>query len=606
MISRIGRALALLLLAGALLGAGPVDSSRSPARSLMASTPPAQLAERLAREPARLAELSPLGHALTADDPALARQAADYLVACARERGRALARRGSWSHEDVLVLATLQLVDPERFVQEEGFRRRVLELLPREIDGQITPAGLRGALLAELNQVRGFDFAAAETVARAWGAIPRGSAGRRVPFAAGGQRFDADVSGRLTASVYSLPSFFFALPAADAFLSAVRAASPERTLVVLTDSPLREGLAARAGALRLHLLDTFGRPYSPWPRDPFSLVHTAGGAVRVLVRPNLQPGREEDAHLGPELVRDLPEELDRAWGRPTWTAAPVPFHNGQVLLTAGAAWVTLHALEPRILAILGLPKVPVESFGSPQGIDRYLAAADRAARELGSLYGRPVRFVHPLPNSGMPGMEKTAARSDQMRRIGGGAGYDLDSIVTFLPLQGKNRLAALVADVAAGRELLARAPAADLDALRRGYGLEPAGGALATALAAAQRTPEMDSLGEFLDLVARHLAAQGMEVRRLPLLTVPVPLLQERTGLTHSAFLLTWNNVVVESRQGKTRAEGFSYLLPGGDRAARDAFAALGVHLDLFPPLVRSIVLNGGYRCASNHLRSAR
>jgi hypothetical protein len=567
----------------------------------MASTPPARLAERLAREPALLAgTLPPLGHTLTADDPALARQTADYLVACARERGRALIRRGSWSHEDVLVLATIQLVDPERFVQEEVFRRRVLELLPREIDGRTTPAGLRGALLAELNQVRGFDFAAAETVARAWGTIPRRSTERRVPFTSGGQRFDADVSGRLTASVYSLSSFFFSLPAAEAFLSAVRAASPDRTLVVLTDSPLREGLAARAGALRLHLLDTFGRPYSPWPRDPFSLVHASSGAVRVLVRPNLQPGREEDAHLGPELVRDLPEELDRAWGRPTWTEAPVPFHNGQVLLTPGAAWVTLHTLEPRILAILGLSKVPVESFGSPQGIDRYLAAADRAARELGDLYGRPVRFVHPLPDSG-----DAAARAGQMRRIGGGAGYDLDSIVTFFP-QGKNRLAALVADVAAGRDLLARSPAADLDALRRGYGLEPAGAPLAVALAAAQRTPEMDSLGEFLDLVARHLAAQGMEVRRLPLLAVPVPLLQERSGLTHSAFLITWNNVVVESRQGKTRAEGFSYLLPGGDRAARDAFAALGVHLDLFPPLVRSIVLNGGYRCASNHLRSGR
>ncbi|HEX3553357.1 MAG TPA: hypothetical protein VIA62_09010 [Thermoanaerobaculia bacterium] len=34
-------------------------------------------------------------------------------------------------------------------------------------------------------------------------------------------------------------------------------------------------------------------------------------------------------------------------------------------------------------------------------------------------------------------------------------------------------------------------------------------------------------------------------------------------------------------------------------------FAGLGVHLDLFPPLVRSVILNGGYRCASNHLRAA-
>ncbi|HTG36250.1 MAG TPA: hypothetical protein VLB76_25310 [Thermoanaerobaculia bacterium] len=517
--------------------------------------------------------------------------------AAARERGRALARRGSWSHEDVLGLLALQLVDPERFASDEGFRRRVLGFLPRALDPK-APSGLRDALLTELNQVRGFDFAASDEVERAWGAVPRRGAERRVGFVAGGQRFDADVDGRLAASVYSLPSFFFDLGTADAFLSAVRAAAPERTLVVLTDSPLREGLEPRARALHLHLLDTYGRPYSPWPRDPFTLVHASGGGARVLVRPNLQPGREEDANLGPELVQNLPADLDRAWGKVTWTTAPVPFHNGQVLLTPAAAWVTLHALEPRILAILGLERVPVGSFATAEGIDRYLAAADRAAAELASLYGRPVRFVHPLPSLPSKAAGDLAARTELMRRIGGGAGYDLDSIVTLLP-GGK----ALVADAAAGRDLIAKLPAADLDSLRRGYGLEPAAGALASALAAAQRTPEMDDLGAFLDLVARQLASSGMEVRRLPILTVPVPLLADRSGLSHSGFLITWNNVVVESRPGKVRAEGFSYLLPSGDRAARDTFAAFGVGLDLFPPLVRSIVLNGGYRCASNHLR---
>jgi hypothetical protein len=514
--------------------------------------------------------------------------------ASARERARTLARRGSWSHEDVLGLLALQLVDPERFAGDEGFRRRVLGTLPRALDPK-APAGLRDALLRELNQVRGFDFAASDVVERAWGAVPRRAADRRVGFTPGGQRFDADVDGRLIASVYSLPSFFFDLRTADAFLSAVRAAAPERTLVVLTDSPLREGLEPRARALHLYLLDTYGRPYSPWPRDPFTLVHAAGGGARVLVRPNLQPGREEDANLGPELVQNLPADLDRAWGKVTWTTAPVPFHNGQVLLTPGAAWVTLHALEPRILALLGLDRVPVESFATAAGIDRYLAAADRAASELASLYGRPVRFVHPLPEKGAGDL---AARTELMRRIGGGAGYDLDSIVTLLP-GGK----ALVADVAAGRDLAAKLPAADLDSLRRGYGLGPAGDALAAALTAAQQTSGMDALGGFLDLAARHLASAGMEVRRLPLLDVPVALLVDRSGLSHESFLLTWNNVVVEARQGKVRAEGFSYLLPSGDRAARDAFAAFGARLDLFPPLVRSIVLNGGYRCASNHLR---
>ena len=190
-----------------------------------------------------------------------------------------------------------------------------------------------------------------------------------------------------------------------------------------------------------------------------------------------------------------------------------------------------------------------------------------------------------------------------MRRLGGGAGYDLDSILTLVPTR-KGRLAVLVADVAAGRDLLAKLPPGDWNALRQGYGLEPAGEQLATALAAAQRTPAMDGLGSFLDLTAEHLKAQGFQVRRLPLLAVPVPLLHDRAGLTHSEFLITWNNVVVENRKKDVRAEGFASLIPTGDRIARDAFAGLGVHLDLFPPLVRSVILNGGYRCASNHLRA--
>lgn len=516
----------------------------------------------------------------------------DGLMAQAREQSRALARRGSWSPGEVEALVGLQLVDPERFVTDEAFRRRIVALLPDALDPG-APAGLRDALLRELNQVRGFDFAASEAVERAWGAVPRRASKRRVAFSPGDQRFDADVEGRLAASVYSLPSFFFdeAAPAVDAFLTGVRAVDSGRALIVLTDSPLRERLEPRARALKIHLLDTYGRPYSPWPRDPFSLVHAKDGGVRVLVRPNLQTGREEDASLGPELVQALPEEIDRAWGKATWTEAPVPFHNGQVLLTRDAAWVTLHALEPAILTRLGLDRVPVESFAKPEGIERYLAAADEAARELGTLYGRTVRFVHPLPRT-----------ADLMRGIGGGAGYDLDSIVTLVPR--KNGLAAVVADVSLGRGLIAKLPVSDRDALRRGYGLGPSGEALAAALNTAQATPGMDDLDAFLDLVADHMAAQGMEVRRLPVLSIPVSLLADRAGLDHSEFLITWNNVVVETRKGGVRAEGFSSLLPSADARAREVFGGLGVRLDLLPPLVRSVVLNGGYRCASNHLRA--
>jgi hypothetical protein len=42
---------------------------------------------------------------------------------------------------------------------------------------------------------------------------------------------------------------------------------------------------------------------------------------------------------------------------------------------------------------------------------------------------------------------------------------------------------------------------------------------------------------------------------------------------------------------------------PAGDRMARDAVARSGYEPLLFPPLPCSIILNGGYRCASNEVR---
>lgn len=553
--------------------------------------PPAALAERVGQNPALLATaLEPLAQELASADPAQSSAAGDYLSSVARERSRALTTKGSWSRTDLLGLVTLQLVDPVRFVEDPAFRARVAALLPRSFD-PAAPVALRDEVLAELNQVRGFDFATSEAVESAWGAAPRRSAERRIPYATG-LRFTDDAERPLTASVYSLPSLFFDPATADAFLSAVRKAAPERELIVLTDLPLRRALEPRAGALRLRLIETYGRAYSPWPRDPFSLVRGPQGGVVVLSRPNLQPGREEDASMGSELVQGLPEDLDKAWGGVTWTEAPVPFHNGQILPAGDAAWVSVHTLEPRILALLGVSRIPVETFGHKTGIQRYVDAARKAAKELQDLWGRPVRFVHPLPPTNSP----TEGR-EHLRRLGGGAGYDLDSLVTFLPGSPGT---ALVADVTAGRELLAKLPAAEWTALREGWSLTPSSG---PALTAAQETPRAEALDRFLDLTAFHLQKEGFRVRRLPLLQVPFSLLRDPGGLKGD-FLLTWNNVVAETRDGVLRAEGFSSLLPSGDRAASEAFAAAGARLDLFPPLVRSVVLNGGYRCASNHVRA--
>ncbi len=442
-------------------------------------------------------------------------------------------------------------------------------------------------------------LAAAVVLIGAATAAPRAAepAGREV--APAGLSLPADDGGTIAVSVYSLPSAFFDADAALAFLAGVRAAAPRRTLVVLADGAQIRALSARAARLGIQWIATGDRRYSPWPRDPFSLARDARGRVVALVRPNLQPGREEDATMGIDLVRGLPPAVDAAWGGARWARSAVPFHNGQVLSAAGAAWMSLHTLEPRILALLGLDRVPVASFRSPAGIDRYLAAARRAAAELAALYGRPPRFVHPLPERG-----GAAERAAAMERIGGGAGYDLDSLVTFLPGAAKEpgRQRALVASVEEGRALLARLGSADWQALAATYDLVPAG--LPAAMAAAQGAPRPEALAGYLDLVAGELAASGLAVARLPLLFVPTALLRDREGVSHPDFLLTWNNVVVERRDGLLRAEGFAARLPAGDALAVQTFAAAGARLDLLPPLVHSVVLNGGYRCASNHLRA--
>jgi hypothetical protein len=329
-----------------------------------------------------------------------------------------------------------------------------------------------------------------------------------------------DVSGPIETSFYSLSSAFFKPEEVRRFLDAVHAASPRRHIVVLGDATIRRTLPPG-----VTFIDDHARAFTPWPRDPF-IVARYGKGVVFVDRPNVQPNREEDRNMARMLVDQ--------WDDVSWTVAPIPFHNGHILLTPAAVWISIHTVEFRALSLLGLDHVPTESFGP------YLDAVRQAAIELQAFYRRPVRFVHPLSD---------------MALLGGGAGFDLDSIVTMLPPSN-----ALVGDIELGMQF---------------------GG---------QRTSKAAALQRFLDAIAKELQHDGMRVRRLPLLLVPAE---------PADYLITWNNVVLENR----RAEGFASQIAAADAYAKKTFAAAGYRLVLFPPLMRSIVLGGGYRCASNHLR---
>jgi hypothetical protein len=546
-------------------------SSEPFARALLRDVSPSDLDAWLVEHSDQIpGVLRNLGTALMTGDAKLRAALEVYLVSLARTR--AAATPVTFTADDIRLLVSVQLVDPMRFLTESSFRARVIPLLSRQLDAGIAVA-VRRAALRELSGPIDLDFGAAERIAAAWKLVPRSSEARRIDWA-GALDVGNDVDGLIDTSVYSINSDFFKPVEARAFVTALRAAAPKRRIVVLGDEPIRNAL----DGIGLTFVDSGSRAYTPWPRDPFLFARDSSGRVVVVNRPNLQPEREEDATMARALVQGLPDDIDSAWKKTQWTIAPVPFHNGHVLLTSDAAWISIHTVEIRALQILGKSRVPVETFGTAAGITSYLDAVRRAAKELEAVYGRAVRFVHPLELS-----------PELMRRLGGGGGFDLDSILTVLP-RSSGQLTALVGDPSLGARIAANT---EWSAAKGTYGIRG-------DVAAVQANPQMSALQAFLDTVAAHLAASGMRIQRLPLMRVPASFVD---GAPRD-FLLTWNNVVLETNGNERRAEGFASKLEQADTLARELFAAEGYELTLLPPLAKSIILNGGYRCASNHLRA--
>jgi hypothetical protein len=508
------------------------------ARELMAREPAADLARTITANPELMPKiLRNLGTAMMSSDPALHEPLSKYVAAVLRSSVRT---------EDAKRLASIAVLDPLRYINDGAFRARMDALLPQTMSG--LPATVARAILDELTGSASLDFDTFEKAAAATGVIKRTSTSRRVPFDPSLTMPD-DISAPIEASFFSLSSAYFKPAEVRRFLSAVHAASPKRKIVILGDGAMKKNLPAG-----VTFVDNHSRAFTPWPRDPFIVARSAKGRVVFLNRPNLQPDREEDRNM----VRAIVQE----WDDPAWTVAPIPFHNGHILLTPSAVWISIHTVEPRALSLLGLDHVPTETFNDAAAIARYLDVVKRAAAELHDFYRRPVRFVHSLD-----------ASPDLMQRLGGGAGIDLDSIVTILPPS-----TALVGDITIGVK-------DDLSI----YG-DP------EKIRAARNSPKAIALQRFLDVIAEELQRNGMTVRRLPIVVVPASAAAEDVP---SDFLITWNNVVLEKR----RAEGFASLLPSADAYARKVFEASGYKLVLFPPLLRSIMLNGGYRCASNHIR---
>lgn len=508
-----------------------------------------------------------------------------------RLRGERLSNRDAgWPDPQANAFLLLMMIDARRFATDPDFRANVVPVMRDAMSPEV-PADARKRMLSRLNNL---EFGAAERIEVAWGLARRTSRSREVVFGTWPTRLGS--AHPIRASIYSLPSAFFEHPEATAFLRGVHSFAPERDLVVLSNAPLIDDLRPLAEEMPLHLIDTLGRHYSPWPRDPFAVVSQPNGPVTIVTRPNLQARREFDMYMGRELLQGLSDQLDTEWGRVEWMVAPIPFHGGHTLATPGTTWASVHTLLPRVVEILGRTPTPSELTRSPN-LAAFLDATEQAREEFESVFGQPVRFVHALPaRTSSPGLDEL-----QTMLIGGGTS-DLDSLVTIVPGDREDRVA-LVADFTLGRALLEQIDRNELDRFGVDFHLTAGGEDLRRRLLEQPLTDVNRLIDAFLDHTSRYLREQGMEVRRLPLLHVPETLVEERLRVVRDGFLVTWTNVVYELADGELRAEGFASGLPTIDEQAIETFSAAGATLRLVPGLARSVMRDGGYRCASNHVR---
>jgi hypothetical protein len=401
-------------------------------------------------------------------------------------------------------------------------------------------------------------------------------------------RFVGDLDGRIARSIYSLPSGFVEPGEARTLISAIAAARPARDILVLSD------LERPADLPRSVTWSRPESPLSPWPRDPF-LLGWRGTTPLLLERPNRQTGREGDREMAGAVMRGWAQSAtgSMATVRAVATSA---FHAGHLLIDGDDVWLSIHSVEPETLRRLGATSVPVASFERPRGVVDYSRAARGAAEALGSELGKRPRWVHPdAAQAGLSAAETVA----RMRLLGAGAGQDLDAYLTFLP--GGS---VLVGSAREGERVLAAATPEDLVELRTFYGLGPSSEALRSALLAGHRRFSGD-FSAYLDAVAAHLGASGRTVERSPVVFVPTDSFADRRGVDYPWFLLTWNNLVLEPAPtgGGFLAEGFDLHFPSVDRQVEALLVRRQVGLSRLPALRRSIVLGGGYRCASNHLR---
>jgi len=303
-------------------------------------------------------------------------------------------------------------------------------------------------------------------------------------------------------------------------------------------------------------------------RGTFTFAHAKRGVP--CVRPNLQPGREEDAPR-PRVVRSSGRPRP-PWGNHlTWA---VPFHNGSALTPMPLAHDPAWSTHPAILGGNG----SVASFGTPRESTLHRGGPAGRARSCTPPSASSTRLPAPARRPGVA--------HDLMRRIGRPARPR--SFLTFVPPKegvrpsGDAPPAATCWESWSGR----------LERPASGYGLEPR-----ETLKTPGRRQRTDAVGR---LVTSPTGTQ-IPSSKSPCAASSPPDAPGHAG-SPTPVLITWNNVVVEQAKSLS-GEGFASA-DSAETASRHLHQS-GSPPRLLPPLVHSVILNGGYRCASNHLRAS-
>lgn len=410
--------------------------------------------------------------------------------------------------------------------------------------------------------------------------------------------------GIIDTSFFSLPHAYFTLAEMADFALDIRANFPNRRILIMTDVAslepvVKEKFLRVMDRAEVNVLDTVGRSYSPWPRDPFLPVWNQDHFLHFLIRPNLQSGRKSDSFMAREIIQSLPTKLEKDLGVVTWSFSALPFHGGQFLMTESHVWCSLFSFYERVLEQLGSSSLDAKEMATEEGWGRLAQAVISSKNDYEKYFARKFRFVHPLP----PELSEADLLTLPSALIGG-SGFDLDSLFTVAQVPDSGKEVAAIGSIAMGIQLIMQSGDEELYGFQRKFKLTCDGDSFKSMLLEHNQLPKASRLEEFLDLLTSEMKRQGVEVVRLPLILVPSASASGRPPIQNQSesFVIGWNNVVLETSGNQLYAEGFGMHWPSGDSLAQELYKKIHIRLRLLHPLVESIVAGGGYRCASFHV----